>query len=248
LRKLPGDAGFTLSAWSDTTEFARTWFVALAGKIRKEGFPAPCKAAFVAWRPSVTNAWSAGILFRSRSRALNGHMKPITIRRLVPSDASRHRALMLEAYASAPDAFTSSVTEREKLPLEWWAARMSDMPEAPELVCGAFAADELVGAAGLQFEQRERTRHKATLFGMVVGPAARGQGLGKRLIEEILREARQSPLTTVVQLTVTESNAAAVGLYRNCGFVPFGVEPFAVKLGEHFITKLHMWYRVERGT
>lgn len=40
LRKLIEDAGFTISDWSDTTEAARTWFVALAEKIRKEGFPA----------------------------------------------------------------------------------------------------------------------------------------------------------------------------------------------------------------
>lgn len=39
LRRLLEDAGFTISDWSDTTEVARTWFVALAEKIRKEGFP-----------------------------------------------------------------------------------------------------------------------------------------------------------------------------------------------------------------
>ena len=39
LRKLLADAGFTVTDWSDTTEAARAWFVALAEKIRKEGFP-----------------------------------------------------------------------------------------------------------------------------------------------------------------------------------------------------------------
>jgi len=39
LRKLLEGAGFTVSDWSDTTEAARAWFVALAEKIRKEGFP-----------------------------------------------------------------------------------------------------------------------------------------------------------------------------------------------------------------
>lgn len=39
LRRLLEDAGFTVSDWSDTTEAARAWFVALAEKIRKEGFP-----------------------------------------------------------------------------------------------------------------------------------------------------------------------------------------------------------------
>lgn len=40
LRKLLTDAGFMVTDWSDTTEAAREWFVSLAEKIRKEGFPA----------------------------------------------------------------------------------------------------------------------------------------------------------------------------------------------------------------
>jgi MPBQ/MSBQ methyltransferase len=39
LRRLLEDAGFTISDWLDTTEAARAWFVSLADKIRKEGFP-----------------------------------------------------------------------------------------------------------------------------------------------------------------------------------------------------------------
>ena len=40
LRELLGAAGFMVTDWSDTTEAARAWFVSLAEKIRKEGFPA----------------------------------------------------------------------------------------------------------------------------------------------------------------------------------------------------------------
>jgi SAM-dependent methyltransferase len=39
LRTLLEEAGFTITEWSDTTEAARAWFVAIAEKIRKEGFP-----------------------------------------------------------------------------------------------------------------------------------------------------------------------------------------------------------------
>lgn len=39
LRELLENAGFTISDWSDTTEAAREWFVTVAEKIRKEGFP-----------------------------------------------------------------------------------------------------------------------------------------------------------------------------------------------------------------
>lgn len=39
LRNLLAGAGFTVTDWSDTTEAARLWFVSLAEKIKKEGFP-----------------------------------------------------------------------------------------------------------------------------------------------------------------------------------------------------------------
>jgi ubiquinone/menaquinone biosynthesis C-methylase UbiE len=39
LRQLLEETEFTIADWSDTTEVAREWFVALAEKIHKEGFP-----------------------------------------------------------------------------------------------------------------------------------------------------------------------------------------------------------------
>lgn len=39
LRKLLGEAGFAIFDWMDTTEMARVWYVSLAEKIQKEGFP-----------------------------------------------------------------------------------------------------------------------------------------------------------------------------------------------------------------
>ena len=39
LRRLLEESGFAIADWSDTTEAARVWFVTLAEKIRKEGFP-----------------------------------------------------------------------------------------------------------------------------------------------------------------------------------------------------------------
>lgn len=39
MRSLLEEAGFNIAVWSDTTDAARAWFVALAEKIRKEGMP-----------------------------------------------------------------------------------------------------------------------------------------------------------------------------------------------------------------
>jgi ribosomal protein S18 acetylase RimI-like enzyme len=169
----------------------------------------------------------------------------VTIRRLVPANAAAYRELMLEAYERHPDAFTSSVSERAALPLSWWEARLSEEPEASDVVLGAFAEDRLAGVAGLSFEIREKARHKATLFGMYVPSAFRQRGLGHSLVLAALEHARSRPAIKLVQLTVTHGNVAAQALYERCGFLQFGLEPYAVAVGAGFVSKVHMWCKLE---
>jgi ribosomal protein S18 acetylase RimI-like enzyme len=166
------------------------------------------------------------------------------ILRLQPAHASDYRALMLEAYQRHPDAFTASVEERGGLPLAWWEARVSTAGDARELVLGAFDDGALAGVVGLSFESRPKLRHKALLFGMYVRPASRHLGLGAQLVEAALSQAAARPGTRLVQLTVSEGNAAARALYERSGFEPFGTEPMAVALAAGYVAKVHMWRRL----
>jgi ribosomal protein S18 acetylase RimI-like enzyme len=115
-----------------------------------------------------------------------------------------------------------------------------------ELVLGAFQDGQLAGLSGLSFESREKTRHKATLFGMYVLPRHRQGGIGRRLVLAVLANARTREGVKLVQLTVTQGNGAAQALYQRCGFVQFGIEPFAVAVGPAFVSKVHMWCDLER--
>lgn len=169
------------------------------------------------------------------------------VERLDPSFAAAYRALMLEAYAAHPDAFTSSVGEREALPLAWWEKRLDASPAADEQVFAVLRAGRLVGVAGLAFETREKARHKAKLFGMYVPPAERGQGPGRRLVDRVLAEAAFHAGIRVIQLSVTHGNTAAVALYERCGFRQFGLEPMAVTVASGFVAKIHMWREVGDG-
>ncbi|MDI1275268.1 GNAT family N-acetyltransferase [Polaromonas sp.] len=166
------------------------------------------------------------------------------IAQLRPVHAPDYRALMLEAYALHPEAFSSSVAERAALPLPWWQLRLSEEPLAAERVLGVFQDDRLAGVAGLSFESREKLRHKATLFGMYVPDRFRQQGLGRRLVQAVLAQAAERPGVRLVQLTVTQGNEAARALYESCGFVAYGVEPFAVAAGPAYVSKIHMWCNI----
>ncbi len=166
------------------------------------------------------------------------------IARLLPADAVEYRALMLDAYARHPDAFTSSHAERAALPLAWWQARLAAQSGAAEIVLGARRDGAIAGVAGVAFERREKARHKSTLFGMYVPPAHRQHGLGRALVGAAIAEAEARDGVSVMQLTVSEGNGEAQRLYAACGFVPFGVEPFAVAVGPDFVSKVHMWRRL----
>lgn len=154
---------------------------------------------------------------------------------------------MLRAYDDVPETFTATVAERESLPLAFWQTRTSADDEAAERVYGAFESDELVGVAGLRFQQRPRTRHKAWLFGMYVLPEYRGRGLGRGLVEAVLDGARSRDGVELIQLTVSESNNAARRLYESCGFEAFGTEPMAIRVGDRYVAKVHMWHRLRNG-
>jgi ribosomal protein S18 acetylase RimI-like enzyme len=155
--------------------------------------------------------------------------------------ASAYRALMLEAYAVHPEAFTSSVNERASLPLAWWEERLSTAADAREAALGVLQDGDLVGAVGVAFDAREKARHKALVFGMYVAQRFRRRGLARRLIEAAIAQACARPHIRVLQLTVTEGNRAAQDLYEQCGFAVFGVEPYAVAVGSGYVSKVHMW-------
>ncbi|ELQ08621.1 acetyltransferase [Pseudomonas syringae BRIP39023] len=170
------------------------------------------------------------------------------IKRLTPGHASAYRALMLEAYRLHPDAFTSDVGEREALPIDRWEKRLNSGSDTADAVFAAFEGEDLLGVAGLSVERRKKASHKSTLFGMYVPFAHRGRGIGYELLRSILAYAKSQPQLLLVQLTVTEGNRGAQGLYERMGFKPFGIEPLAVALGKQFISKVHMWHDLRNAT
>ncbi|MEK8047951.1 GNAT family N-acetyltransferase [Ideonella margarita] len=163
----------------------------------------------------------------------------LVIRELNDGDVAAYRSLMLEAYATVPDAFTSTPEERAAEPDSWWIKRMRH-PAGLGLAFGAFDGDALVGTVALEFANKPKTRHKGLVIGMVVQEAVRGQGAGRALMDAALIAARARPGLRSLILTATEGNEPAIRLYRSCGFVAFGTEPLAILTPTGFRSKVHM--------
>jgi ribosomal protein S18 acetylase RimI-like enzyme len=155
------------------------------------------------------------------------------VRRLRPDEAEAFRAIRLEALATNPEAFETTLEKQAAEPLSRFADSLKSAA-----VFGAFRESELVGMAGFFVHQGERTRHKGMLWGMYVRPAARGAGLGRSLLRAIVEHARQH--VGQLQLSVVSDNEAACRLYRSEGFSAYGLERRALKHGEQYLDEILM--------
>lgn len=77
---------------------------------------------------------------------------------------------------------------------------------------------QLAGWLTLQRDKTPYRRH-VCLLGMGVLRPYRHRGLGKALLEEALRYAREAQHIDRVELAVRATNLAAIGLYQSVGFV-----------------------------
>ena len=100
----------------------------------------------------------------------------------------------------------------------------ADGPDALRIV--AEVEGRIYASAGVTAMKMFKTRHRATL-GMGVREAYRGQGLGRKLIGELLAFTRRHPAIEQVELCVFSDNYPAVALYIDQGFRRFGVLPKA---------------------
>jgi len=119
------------------------------------------------------------------------------------------------------------------------ATRARLAPEGDASLWGAFVDGELAGALGLVREARLKGRHNADVVAMYVKPEYARRGVGGKLLRHAIASARDAGIEQLT-LTVTQTNHAARQLYAAAGFVTFGIEPRAIKVGDVYYAKEHM--------
>jgi len=113
-------------------------------------------------------------------------------------------------------------------------------------VVGAFAENRLVGTAGFFRHQHLKERHKGHVWGAFVTEAWRGKGVGRVLLVELIRRARQQAAMERILLMVSTSQPAARRLYLSLGFESFGCEHHALKVGDVYVDEAHMVLQLSR--
>jgi len=168
----------------------------------------------------------------------------VEIRLLHADDAAGWLRLRLEALQRDPEAFSASLEEYQSLSLEEVKRRLWSSADA--FVVGALDQSELVGMAGFYREQNPKTRHKGRVWGVYVSASSRGQGIGRKIMHNLLERAATIAEIDQVLLSVTSTQHAALALYQSLGFEAFGTEPRALCVKGRFIDEHYMTLRLIR--
>ena len=166
----------------------------------------------------------------------------IIIRNLEPKDASDFKNLRIYAMQESPRTFSSSVPDEEQRSLESIKTMFSSHPS---FGLGVFDTHTLIGLARCECTQRIKTKHKADIYGVYIHPEYRGKGLARRLLEQLITQAKAVNGLETLLLSVSEHNAPALALYQSLGFLEWGKEPDAMRHAGESITEVYM--RLEIG-
>ncbi|GCE28893.1 N-acetyltransferase [Dictyobacter alpinus] len=166
----------------------------------------------------------------------------MNIQLLTPVHAQVYQQLRLRALREVPEAFGSSFEEERDFPLSLVESRLdSAAAHGERFVLGAFdAAGTMVGLVGFFRESHSKMRHKATIWGTYVIPEVRGQGVGRMLMQEVLKRAHEFSGLEQIHLSVVSTNAGARALYDSLGFQPYGLEPHGIKIDDTYFDEVLM--------
>ncbi|AZQ55179.1 GNAT family N-acetyltransferase [Burkholderia cenocepacia] len=162
----------------------------------------------------------------------------ITIRLLDAADAAQFQTVRLRAVDTAPTSFLPTLDEESQVPVDEFATRLT--PTQAQAVFGAFDGDTLVGITGVRRDARTKIAHKATIWGVYVDAAYRGQRVAQALLDSATAHAANAWGCSQLMLCVNEVNHAAERLYASQGFVRFSTEPRSMCVDGRFYDEHYM--------
>lgn len=150
---------------------------------------------------------------------------PWRIREVQPSDAEGIIALLKTTIAEPGNnllteagEFTMTIDQEQTFLTEQslrpdWVGFVAVTKEKPTQVIG------LVTAEG---KQRRAIKHRASI-GITIAQAWRGQGIGRALMRQVIKWAKDTEGITRLELEVLARNEVAVHLYERLGFEREGI-------------------------
>jgi L-amino acid N-acyltransferase YncA len=138
-------------------------------------------------------------------------MDPI-IETMSASDWPAVQTIYEEGIATGEATFETNVPGWE----EW------DQKHLPDCRLVARRQGCVVGWAALTPVSKRRVYAGVAEVSLYVGASARGQGIGKALLEALVRASEEAGIWTL-QAGIFPENTASIGLHRACGFRTVGI-------------------------
>jgi ribosomal protein S18 acetylase RimI-like enzyme len=153
------------------------------------------------------------------------------------SDLAAYRTARLASLRDHPEAYSSSWEEESGYDDAVFLSRL--VPEPPSVMLGGFAGPRMVAMGALVMQQRLKTSHIGTIYGIYVDPGFRRTGVGRAIMQALIDAGRTAGLLTIT-LTVSVGNEGARRLYAGLGFEPYGLARRALRIGDRFVDEEHM--------
>jgi RimJ/RimL family protein N-acetyltransferase len=175
--------------------------------------------------------------------------------RLIPADSERYLSIRREMLIDAPWAFLASPEDDSARDASVIAERLARddnaifaieaiNDDATERQTHKGLRGPLLSVAGISRELRAKTRHRAVIWGVYTTPAARGRGFSRLVVSAAIDHARTWGGVDLIALCVSERAPEAQSLYESLGFVRWGSEPDAVRVGDDSFTDHYMHLRI----
>lgn len=176
----------------------------------------------------------------------------VIIRPVLQSDAEALWRLRLEALQDSPEAFGEDYDYVAAQLSSVWADQIAhSLGDGDRVIYTAVvkAVDDrpdkqadgggLIGMAGVNRSPMRNTRHSASVWGVYVQTAWRGQGVATALVRACVDWGEAKGLVTM-RLAVITANPTAIRCYENCGFRSCGVDPKAFFVNGRFYDLMRM--------
>jgi RimJ/RimL family protein N-acetyltransferase len=122
---------------------------------------------------------------------------------------------------------------------KWLQGQIKSIEDGASLLYWAISDGKIVGLVDVRRGKSVREWHVGTIA-IMVDIDFRGEGLGKFLMELILKYAKEVGIRTV-KLDAFSDNEIAISLYKKVGFTVFGVLPDGLYRQKKFSDRVYMY-------
>jgi ribosomal protein S18 acetylase RimI-like enzyme len=158
------------------------------------------------------------------------------IRCLHSEESELFRSIREEAVRLHPEAFVDTPEEVKAYPPDKVRDFVGPSDQFPEkYILGAFDGDQLAGVVGFFREECEKEKHRGYVWSVYVRPEARGRGISRALMVELIARARRIDGLEFLALDVAMTQHEARRLYDSLGFEVIGLKPCSYKLADKYV-------------